>query len=79
VRQVALAAGAGGPTDRVTPTAVVRLLRWWLRRPDFGAFRRSLPILGVDGSLAPYATRSPAWGKVFAKTGTDLEGIWGDT
>ncbi len=73
--QVGLADGRGGaPSDRFTPTAVVRLLTWWLRRPDFTTFRRSLPLLGVDGSLAGIATRSPARGEVFAKTGTATGG-----
>ncbi len=73
--QVAFADGRGGaPSDRVTPTGVVQLLRWWLRRPDFAAFRRSLPILGADGSLAGVAAHSPARGKVFAKTGTAVGG-----
>ncbi|MEO8969085.1 MAG: D-alanyl-D-alanine carboxypeptidase/D-alanyl-D-alanine-endopeptidase, partial [Solirubrobacteraceae bacterium] len=73
--QVAFADGRGGaPSDRATPTAVVALLSWWLSRPDFAAFRRSLPILGVDGSLAGVESRSPARGKVFAKTGTAVGG-----
>lgn len=73
--QVAFADGRGGaPSDRVTPTAVVQLLRWWLRRPDFAAFRRSLPILGVDGSLAGVAAHTSARGKVFAKTGAAAGG-----
>ena len=40
-------------------------------RPDFAAFERALPILGVDGTLAKACSAdSPAKGKVFAKTGT---------
>lgn len=73
--QVAFADGRGGaPSDRATPTAVVQLLSWWLSRPDFRTFRSSLPILGVDGSLAGVERRSPARGKVFAKTGTAVGG-----
>jgi D-alanyl-D-alanine carboxypeptidase/D-alanyl-D-alanine-endopeptidase (penicillin-binding protein 4) len=73
--QVALSDGQGGASsDLFTPTAVVQLLSWWRHRPDFGAFRGSLPILGVDGSLAGVGTHSPARGKVFAKTGTAVGG-----
>jgi serine-type D-Ala-D-Ala carboxypeptidase/endopeptidase (penicillin-binding protein 4) len=69
--QVALADGRGGdPTDRASPTAVIQLLDYWAAQPDFEAFRRTLPILGVDGSLAAVATDTPAKGNVFAKTGT---------
>jgi serine-type D-Ala-D-Ala carboxypeptidase/endopeptidase (penicillin-binding protein 4) len=74
VRQVSIADGAGGdPADRVTPTAATQLLRYWLDQPDFTAFRATLPILGVDGSLAEVAVASAARGKVFAKTGTDVD------
>lgn len=70
-RQVALADGDGGsPGDQVTPRATVQLLRWWMRRPDFRTFQRSLPILGVDGDLGLAGRHSPARGKVFAKTGS---------
>ncbi len=73
--QVGLADGRGGnPSDRFTPAAIVHLLTWWLHRHDFTGFRRSLPILGVDGSLADVGKHSPARGKVFAKTGTAAGG-----
>lgn len=70
VSQVAFADGRGGaPSDRATPTAVVALLSWWPARPDFAAVRSSLPILGVDASLAGVARGRPGQVKVFAKTG----------
>jgi D-alanyl-D-alanine carboxypeptidase/D-alanyl-D-alanine-endopeptidase (penicillin-binding protein 4) len=69
--QVALADGRGGdPVDRATPTAVIQMLDYWTDQPDFEEFRHTLPILGVDGSLAAVATDTPAKGHVFAKTGT---------
>ncbi len=46
----------------------------------FDPFFAALPALGVDGSLAtvgrfpPDPTMAPAFGKVFAKTGTTVEG-----
>ena len=48
------------------------MLRYWLGRPEAATFRRMLPILGIDGSLATNCTHCPAKGKVFAKTGTVL-------
>jgi D-alanyl-D-alanine carboxypeptidase/D-alanyl-D-alanine-endopeptidase (penicillin-binding protein 4) len=71
LKQVALNDGRGGsPDNRITPRAMVQLLSWWISQPDFTAFLDSLPVLGVDGSLAYIARDSSARGKVFAKTGT---------
>jgi serine-type D-Ala-D-Ala carboxypeptidase/endopeptidase (penicillin-binding protein 4) len=68
---VALADGRGGdPVDRATPLAVTQMLRYWIPRRDFAAFRTCLPILGVDGSLTNVAVHTPARGLVYAKTGT---------
>lgn len=69
--QVALADGRGGnPSDRFTPRAATDLLRYWLEQPQAETFRRMLPELGVNGSLAEACKDCPAKGKVFAKTGT---------
>ncbi|MEV6975037.1 D-alanyl-D-alanine carboxypeptidase/D-alanyl-D-alanine-endopeptidase [Kitasatospora sp. NPDC093806] len=70
--QFELADGRGGVgVDRATPTGLNQVLAYWLRTPDADAFRRSLPILGVDGTLALSCTTDcPAKGKVFGKTGT---------
>ncbi len=64
----------GSPTDLVTPQAVVDLLRYLAKRPDFARYEKVLPILGVDGSLSGVQTGSPAAGHVFAKTGTLASG-----
>ena len=41
------------------------------KRPEFGAYLDSLPVLGVDGTLADAVPESsPARGHVSAKTGT---------
>ncbi|MGW1066135.1 D-alanyl-D-alanine carboxypeptidase/D-alanyl-D-alanine endopeptidase [Streptomyces aureus] len=70
-KQFQLADGRGGtPGERVTPRGLVELLTYWLHTPDATAFRRLLPILGVDGSNAISCTNCPAKGKVFAKPGT---------
>ncbi len=56
--------------DLVTPRAVVRMLQYASAQPWFAAWRATLPVGGVDGSLAGRFTRAPLKGKVFAKTGT---------
>ena len=72
---VALSDGRGGdPNDRATPIAVTQMLRYWTTQPDFDRWRSTLPILGVDGTLADTAKDSPAAGKVFAKTGSAVAG-----
>jgi D-alanyl-D-alanine carboxypeptidase/D-alanyl-D-alanine-endopeptidase (penicillin-binding protein 4) len=62
--------GAGGNAF-FTPDFMVHYLAWAHRQPWFSQFRRGLPIMGVDGTLAKIQITSPARGKVFAKTGTD--------
>ncbi len=56
--------------DLVTPRATVRLLTWASTQPWFAAWRASLPVGGVDGSLAARFAKGPLKGRVFAKTGT---------
>jgi D-alanyl-D-alanine carboxypeptidase/D-alanyl-D-alanine-endopeptidase (penicillin-binding protein 4) len=70
-QQLAQSDGRGGTdVDVATPRAVVGMLRYWLTRPDAAALRATLPVLGVDGSLALSGQDTPAQGKVLAKTGT---------
>ncbi len=57
--------------DLVTPRATTRLLTWASGQPWFAAWRASLPVGGVDGSLASrFGGKSRMRGRVFAKTGT---------
>ncbi|WP_374943225.1 D-alanyl-D-alanine carboxypeptidase/D-alanyl-D-alanine-endopeptidase [Sphingomonas sp.] len=56
--------------NRVSPRGVVRFLRWTQRQPWGAAFRATLPVGGVDGSLKQRFAGTPLAGKVFAKTGT---------
>lgn len=72
VETISFGGGAGGSrADYVTPRATVQLLERLTTHKDYSAFRRALPILGVDGTLAKsVGPDSPARGKVFAKTGT---------
>jgi len=54
-------------SDRATPRAVVKLLGRMRGRPGFVS---SMPVAGVDGTLADRLETGPARGKCKAKTGT---------
>jgi D-alanyl-D-alanine carboxypeptidase/D-alanyl-D-alanine-endopeptidase (penicillin-binding protein 4) len=63
--------------DLVTPRAVAKLLSFAAHDPKTGApqpwfadWKASLPVGGVDGTLADRFTTAPLKGHVFAKTGT---------
>ena len=56
--------------NRVAPRGLTTLLRWISAQPWGGAFRETLPIGGVDGTLAKRFVGGPLQGRVFAKTGT---------
>jgi D-alanyl-D-alanine carboxypeptidase len=64
--------GSGSPDSRASAGTTVKLLAFVERQKTFPFYFQSLPILGVDGSLAEIGIGSPAQGKVFAKTGTYL-------
>jgi D-alanyl-D-alanine carboxypeptidase/D-alanyl-D-alanine-endopeptidase (penicillin-binding protein 4) len=57
-------------SDLVTPHDMVTLLAAMDRHPHAAAFRDSLPVAGVDGTLRNRMKGSPAEGRVLAKTGT---------
>jgi D-alanyl-D-alanine carboxypeptidase len=65
--------GSGSPDSLASAGTTVNLLTAMMQRSTFPSYFLSLPILGVDGSLAVIGTNSPARGKVFAKTGTFLD------
>ncbi|MBQ1497599.1 MAG: D-alanyl-D-alanine carboxypeptidase/D-alanyl-D-alanine-endopeptidase [Sphingomonas sp.] len=56
--------------NRVSPRGSVLLLRWVAAQPWGAQFRDTLPIGGVDGTLARRFKGTPLEGKIFAKTGT---------
>ena len=67
--------------DLVTPRAVAKLLSFAANDPKtgqpqpwFAPWKASLPVGGVDGTLADRFTTAPLKGHVFAKTGTHSEG-----
>ena len=57
-------------TDLLTPRGLVALLVAMDRHPHAAAFRDSLPIAGVDGTLEKRMRGTAAEGRVAAKTGT---------
>jgi serine-type D-Ala-D-Ala carboxypeptidase/endopeptidase (penicillin-binding protein 4) len=56
--------------DRIAPRANTRLLAYVARQPWGGAFRATLPVAGVDGTLTNRFKNSSLKGKLWAKTGT---------
>jgi serine-type D-Ala-D-Ala carboxypeptidase/endopeptidase (penicillin-binding protein 4) len=54
----------------VTPRAVVSLLEYASRQPWGKAFRSTLPVAGIDGSLADRLKGTVAQGRVSGKTGS---------
>ncbi|RFA15708.1 D-alanyl-D-alanine carboxypeptidase/D-alanyl-D-alanine-endopeptidase [Subtercola boreus] len=66
--------GSGLEGNFITPQNAVDIQTLMAKRPDAGRWKETLPILGVDGSLADVQKGSEAAGKVFAKTGTLVGG-----
>ena len=56
--------------DLITPAAMVQVLIHASLQPWGAAFEQTLPVAGVDGSLAERFANTPAGGLVHAKTGT---------
>jgi D-alanyl-D-alanine carboxypeptidase/D-alanyl-D-alanine-endopeptidase (penicillin-binding protein 4) len=66
--------GSGlSPDDRIAPRAFTQLLAYVAKQPWGAAWRQSLPVAGVDGTLAGRFKTSPLKGRMQAKTGTHLE------
>jgi len=59
--------------DEVTPRAITTLLQYASQQPWAEAFRQTLPVGGVDGSLTARFTHDSLAGRVFGKTGTLAE------
>jgi D-alanyl-D-alanine carboxypeptidase/D-alanyl-D-alanine-endopeptidase (penicillin-binding protein 4) len=63
--------GSGMSTyNRVSPRAMVGFLRWVDAQPWGPAWRSTLPVGGVDGTLARRFKGTALEGRIFAKTGT---------
>lgn len=66
-----LSDGSGMSTyNRAAPRSMVRLLRWIAARPWGEAWRATLPIGGVDGTLSSRFRGTALEKQIFAKTGT---------
>ncbi|HEX8624264.1 MAG TPA: D-alanyl-D-alanine carboxypeptidase/D-alanyl-D-alanine-endopeptidase [Allosphingosinicella sp.] len=63
--------GSGMSTyNRVAPRGMIVFLRWASGQPWGGVWRTSLPVAGVDGTLARRFKGTALEGRLFAKTGT---------
>ena len=63
--------GSGmSPDDRITPRAFTKLLTYASQQSWGAAWRETLPVAGVDGTLAGRFKNSPLNGHMWAKTGT---------
>ena len=63
--------GSGMSTyNRAAPRGVVAMLRWISAQPWGPAWRETLPIAGVDGTLSKRFKGTPLEGRLFAKTGS---------
>lgn len=54
----------------VAPEAMVKLLQYMARSPNFEAYYNSLPVAATDGTLAERFKGTSAAGSIHAKTGT---------
>jgi serine-type D-Ala-D-Ala carboxypeptidase/endopeptidase (penicillin-binding protein 4) len=63
--------GSGmSPQDRIAPRAITHLLAYASNQAWGAGWRETLPVAGVDGTLAGHFRDSPLKGKLWAKTGT---------
>jgi D-alanyl-D-alanine carboxypeptidase/D-alanyl-D-alanine-endopeptidase (penicillin-binding protein 4) len=63
--------GSGvSPDDRMAPRAFTKLLTYASQQTWGQAWRATLPVAGVDGTLTARFRNSPLQGKMWAKTGT---------
>jgi D-alanyl-D-alanine carboxypeptidase/D-alanyl-D-alanine-endopeptidase (penicillin-binding protein 4) len=66
-----LADGSGMSSyNRIAPRGMVMLLRWIAAQPWGAAWRATLPVGGVDGTLARRFRGTALEGRIFAKTGS---------
>lgn len=56
--------------NRIAPRGTVKFLRWVAAQPWGAAWRATLPVSGIEGTLGRRFRGTSLEGKVFAKTGT---------
>lgn len=71
---ISLVDGSGLAGNFITANNGLQLQQIMLAQPGAERWVQTLPVLGVDGSLAEVQVDSPAAGKVHAKTGTLVAG-----
>ena len=54
----------------LSPEILIAVLKYMHQSEHFDAFRQSLPVAGIDGTLAHRMKNAPTYRKVLAKTGT---------
>lgn len=65
------AGGSGLSRDTlVAPEALIRLLEYMARSPNFKPFYDALPVAGIDGTLEGQFHHTALYGRVHAKTGS---------
>jgi len=57
-------------TDLITPESIIRLLQYMQKHPQGQLFLDTLPVGGTDGTLEHRMQKTPATGRIHAKTGT---------
>ena len=57
-------------SDLITPRAAVTILQYAMRQPWFDDYFLSLPVAGVDGTLADRMKETPAANRIRAKSGS---------
>jgi D-alanyl-D-alanine carboxypeptidase/D-alanyl-D-alanine-endopeptidase (penicillin-binding protein 4) len=68
--QAVLIDGSGLPGNMITANNEVQLQTLMATRADAAEWSSTMPLLGIDGSLATVQAGTPAAGKVIGKTGT---------
>lgn len=74
IKGASLIDGSGLDGNLITPDNAVQVQEILAKRPDAAQWKATMPVLGKDGSLADVQSKSPAAGKVFAKTGSLVGG-----
>ena len=63
--------GSGMSTyNRLSPRGTLTVVRWIAAQPWGAAWKKTLPVGGVDGTLSKRFRETPLRGRIFAKTGT---------